>query len=147
MADTTWEKIIDKMVDQNTRVYFNVYSNEGAVHLAGDTLVRDHDYFFRLYVYNSGSEVHFRELQARCTTKNIANVEFYSDGSYSTRVSRVTLNWTDIGSGDWAMGNVYFRVSKDIKDAPVTHYGLYAEVVPKGHIWDTLKWDNDKGPQ
>ena len=46
MPETDWEIMLDKMVDQNTLVYFRVYSNEGVVQFAGDTLVRDHDYFF-----------------------------------------------------------------------------------------------------
>lgn len=41
MAETDWEKIIDKMVDANTTVYFRVYSNEGASGIAGDTLIRN----------------------------------------------------------------------------------------------------------
>ncbi len=51
MAETDWEKIIDKMVDANTTVYFRVYSNEGASGIAGDTLIRNHDYYMIFYVY------------------------------------------------------------------------------------------------
>ena len=147
MPDTKWEDTIDEMVSKNTLAWFRVYSNEGGVSQAGDTLVRDHDYFFRLTVYNSGSEVTFSKLQARCTTKNCPNVVFYTDGSYSTTTGRVVFDWENVPAGATRWGNVYFRVTKDMKDAPITHYGIYGTVVPMGHKWDTLNWDADMGPQ
>jgi hypothetical protein len=146
MPDTEWEKIIDKMVEENTWVFFYVYSNEGHPHLAGDTLVRDHDYYFDLWVKNKGSEVHFSHLQARCTTVNCPNVQYYSDGSYGTPVSRVTHDWDNVGAGTWVRGRVYFRVTQDKKDSPITHYGLYGTVVPAGHEWGTLEWNSNIGP-
>jgi len=147
MPNTDWEKTIDDMVDKNTKAWFTVYSNEEAVYLAGDTLVRDHDYFFVLTVFNCGTEVRFSQLQARCTTKKCPNVVFYTDGTYSTPTNRVHLNWSDVASGEWKTGRVYFRVTKDMKDKPITHYGVYGVVVPEGHTWHTLKWDANRGPQ
>lgn len=147
MANTDWEQRIDAMVNENTQVYFRVYSNQGSVSIAGDTLVTNHDYFFIFYVQNTGTEVKFSRLQARLTLKNIANVIFYTDSSYNVSTTRVTLNWTDVNAGEWRQERVYFRVTKDIKDADIVHYGIYGVVVPEGHMWGTLNWDRDTGPQ
>ncbi|NJO90214.1 MAG: hypothetical protein HC831_15670 [Chloroflexia bacterium] len=147
MADTHWEKTIDEMVDKNTDVYLSVFSNENQVIPAGDTLVRDHDYLMRFYVKNKGSEVRFTKLQARLTLKKISNVVLFTDDTYSVNASRIVLNWTDVGAGEWRSGVAYFRVTKDMKDANIVHYGLYAVVEPEGHHWGTLNWDKNTGPQ
>ena len=147
MAETDWEKTIDKMVDENTKVYFRVYSNEGAPGIAGDTLVRNHDYYMIFYVYNSGTQVTFSKLQARVTLKGISNVVLYTDNTYSTPTNRIHLNWTDVQGGEWRQEKVYFRVTKDMKDANIVHYGIYGVVLPEGHTWDTLNWNRDMGPQ
>lgn len=147
MATTEWEKTIDKMVDENTRTYFRVWSNEGTPYEAGPTLVRNHDYYMWFYVYNCGSEVAFSKLQIRFTLKNISNVVLYEDGTYTTPTNRIHVEWTDVGAGEWRMAKIYFRVTKDITDADIITYGIYAVVVPEGHNWDTMNWKKDIGPQ
>lgn len=145
---TEWEQIIDKMVDANTEVSFEVYSNEGHPQPAGDTLVRDHDYYFDLTILNIGTEVHFDKLQARCLAKKLVqNVVFYTDDTYSTPTQRVHLNWEDVRAGKSVEGTVHFRVTQDMKDANIVHYGIYGVVRPEGHVWNTLNWNANKGPQ
>jgi hypothetical protein len=74
-------------------------------------------------------------------------VQIYSDENYTSPVGRVHLEWTDVGAGQGRVEKVYFRVTKELRDADIVHYGLYGVVVPEGHNWDTLNWTKDKGPQ
>ena len=145
MADTQWEKTIDEMVDKNTAVWFQVFSNEMAPQPAGPTLVTNHNYFFDFTVANKGSEVHFERIQARCIGQQ--NVQLYTDNTYSIPAGRVHLDWPNLGGGQAVTGRIHFRVTRDLTNADIVGYGLYAVVVPEGHVWNTLNWKNRTGPQ
>jgi len=153
MEDTDWEKQIDKMVDQNLKVHYDVYDSENGLQYLDSSappLVENHDYVVRVKVTNEGTEVLFSRVQLKVIAKS--NVTFYTRKnyyhptgiSYGSPISRIHVTKNNLlpqGTEDWW---IPFRVSGTIQNNPLISVGLYATVVPEGHHWMSFNWPDDR---
>ena len=148
MATPEWEPILNKMIDDFTLLYINCYDIEDGQNLdknPHDVFVPNHDYKAIIWVKNNASEQTFKWLQIRLTRKTVDNIKYYTDANFSTEINRTSAEWENVGPKQWRSTELFFHVTKDMKDFPVTRYGLYGEILPVGRSWKSLKSDQSWG--
>ncbi len=101
-------------------------------------------YKMNVKVSNVGSETFMKNVQIRVTNSNPSRIQYYTDESCGTKCDRLDspIYFKDkvMNPGDSTdTHSVYFMVKEgpDQNAAAIAHYGIYAEIVPQGHAWNT----------
>lgn len=149
MPDTQLESNMDSYVKSNLPVYMQVFRRDGQswVPLSGtQDLDSGISYRLDLSVLNNGTETFARNIQVRCVRPDGGKVRYYRNDAYDTEVTRADGPvWTEVVAPNQMSPthSVHFKVVNDPDSGDlrsIANVGVYAEIVPQGHAWTTLKW-------
>lgn len=152
MPNTDFELKMDDFVRYNIGVYRWIYYldvTDNKWKMAYGDLNANTKYKLNIRARNNGSETYVKNVQIRVVNKYPTRIKFFKDDSFSTEVKRLDSPiWpkvlkprtSEVPGETTPVHQVPFMVKPgpDVY-AGIASVGVYAEIVPQGHRWLTVK--------